>query len=181
MSFCPITHASFCLFFCCCCCCMRYQNVLKTPVIVLAPPNCPSNPLWHQRASHVAPRLPQGHHLTQVSMPNLARCAALKPFCIFLIFVYGLLSRSLPLLAWTAASVTTTPPPPPTPRLLPPNWGGLKTNSSLLPVRFSSAGGTRRWPDEQPLLGTVWIIYLLNLARAWHFDVWRPEAPTLTI
>lgn len=83
--------------------------MLKTPVIVLAPLNHTSDPLWHWRASRVTPRLPQGHHLTQVSMPNLAGCAELKPFCIFLIFVYGLLSRSLPLLAWTAASVTTPP------------------------------------------------------------------------
>lgn len=155
--------------------CVRLK-VLKTPVIVLVPPNRPLDPLWQRRVSRVTPRSPQGHHLTQVSMPNPAGCAALKPFCIFLIFVYGLLSRSLPLLAWTAASATT-----PFPRLLPPSSRGLKTTCLLLPVRFFSAGRTRRWPLVQPLLGTVWIIYLLNLASAWHFDVWCPKAPALTI
>lgn len=178
MSLCPIKHASFQHFFFFVPACVIRQNVLKTPVIVLAPQKRRSDPLWHGRASRVAPRSPRGHHLTQVSMPNPAWCAALKPFCIFLIFVSGLLSRSPPLLAWTAASPTT----PPLPAILPPpNWGGLKTTCSPLPVRFASAGGTWQWPDVQPLRGTVWIIYLLNLALAWHFDVWRLEAPALTI
>lgn len=111
MSFCPIKHPSFQhLFFFVPACVIR-QNVLKTPVIVLAPQKRRSDPLWHRRASRVAPRSPRGHHLTQVSMPNPAWCAALKPFCIFLIFVSGLLSRSPPLLAWTAASPTTPPLP----------------------------------------------------------------------
>lgn len=67
------------------------------------------------------------------------------------------------------------PPPPPTAHLLPGEvWRPLarcSLSGSLLPAE----------PDAQPLPRAVWIIYLLNLAWAWHFDVWRLEAPALTI
>lgn len=151
--------------------CVISQNVLKTPVIVLAPQKRRSDPLWHGCASRVVPRSPRGHHLTQVSMPNPAWCFFAYSSYLFLVYWAG----HLPCLLKQLLRRRHLPSPPPS------NWGGLKTTCSPLPVRFASAGGTWQWPDVQPLLGTVWIIYLLNLALAWHFDVWRLEAPALTI
>lgn len=86
------------------------------------------------------------HHLPKVSTLSCqiqlsVQCRSL--FCIFFTLVHGLLSRSLPLLAWTAASVMTHPLPN----------RGWKTTRVLLPVKFSFAGEACWWPHAQPLLG----------------------------
>lgn len=86
------------------------------------------------------------HHLPKVSTLSCqiqlgVQCRSL--FCIFFTLVYGLLSRSLPLFAWTAASVMTPPLPN----------RGWKTTRVLLPVKFSFAGEACWWPHAQPLLG----------------------------
>lgn len=67
-----------------------------------------------RRASLLSiPHLPQ---VSALSLPNQTRAVQrtgsffLSFFCIFLTLVYGLLNRSLPLLAWTAASAMTPPP-----------------------------------------------------------------------
>jgi len=105
------------------------------------------------------------HHLPKVSMLSFWIQLGVHLFCIFFTLVYGLLSRSLSLL----------PPPPLLPNR---SW---KTLRVLLPVKFSFACEACWWPHAQPLLGQIWIIYPLNLAQPWHFDVWCPPALALTI
>lgn len=177
MSFCPIKHASFQhLFFCSRMChqtecakdsCHRARSseaALRSAV---------TRACFTCRAS-LASRPPphSGEHAKSSLMCSTEAFLHIPHICFW--FTEQVTS---PACLNSCFADHTSPPR----RLPPPNWGGLKTTCSPLPVRFASAGGTWQWPDVQPLLGTVWIIYLLNLALAWHFDVWRLEAPALTI
>lgn len=118
----------------------------KPPAMMLGTSNTSLNRQWHQCIWLVA-LLPSqfitsrrwARYRCQIQ-PGV-QCRSL--FCIIPALVYGLLSRSLPLFAWTAALALTP--------LLPNR--SRQTTCVPLPVKFPSAGEACWWPHEQPLLG----------------------------
>lgn len=130
-----------------------------------------------RRASLLSiPHLPQ---VSALSLPNQTRAVQRKGpfffffFCIFLTLVYGLLNRSLPLLAWTAASAMTLPSSLPN--------RGQEDYLCAAPCQVPLCWRGPLVTSCTAFTGTIWIIYSLNLAQPWHFDVWCPQALALTI
>lgn len=131
-----------------------------------------------RRASLLSiPHLPQ---VSALSLPNQTRAVQRKgPFFSFFFFAY---SSHLFMVYWTGhfpcllEQLLQRWPHPPLYLT-----GVGKTTCVQLPVKFPSAGEAPLVTSCTAFTGTIWIIYSLNLAQPWHFDVWCPQALALTI